>query len=50
MCSPYELVLDNYTLAHVAIDQCFSNWVPQRGVRGSERRKCAIAEELYWRS
>jgi hypothetical protein len=43
-------VIDNYTLAHVAIDKCFSSWVPQRGVRGSERRKCAIAEELYWQS
>jgi len=21
------------------IERCFSNWVPQRGVRGSERRK-----------
>jgi len=23
---------------------CFSNWVPQRGVRCSERRKCVMAE------
>jgi hypothetical protein len=24
-------------------EQCFSNWVPQRGVRGFERRKCIMA-------
>ena len=24
-------------------EQCFSNWVPQRGVRGFERRKCVMA-------
>jgi len=35
-------------------DHCFSNWVPrnlmvpQSGVKGSERRKCVLAEELYW--
>jgi hypothetical protein len=29
--------------------QCFSNWFPRRGVRGSERRKCVMAEEFYLR-
>jgi len=38
------------------LDQCFSNcaprntMVPRIGVRGSERRKCVMAEEFYWRS
>jgi hypothetical protein len=32
------------------IQQCFSDWIPQRGVRGSERRKCVMANEPYWRS
>jgi len=32
------------------LQRCFSNWVPQRGVRGSERRKCVLGEEFYWRS
>lgn len=27
-----------------------SNWVPQRGVMGSERRKRTMAEEFYWLS
>jgi hypothetical protein len=25
------------------VEQCFSNWVPQTGVRGFERRKCVMA-------
>jgi hypothetical protein len=33
-----------------AIDKHFSNWVPQRGVRGSERDKCVMVEEFYWLS
>ena len=32
------------------LQRCFSNWVPQRGVRGSERRACVWGEEFYWRS
>jgi len=30
--------------------QCFSDWVSRRDVRDSERRKCVMAEEFYWRS
>jgi hypothetical protein len=30
--------------------QCICNWVPRRGVKGSERRNCVMAEEFYWRS
>ena len=30
--------------------QCFSNWVPQRGVRSSERRKCEMEKDFYCRS
>ena len=32
------------------LTQCFSKWVPRKGVRGSERRKCVLAGELSWRS
>ena len=28
------------------IEQCFSNWVPRRGVSGSEGRKCVMAEDF----
>jgi len=31
-------------------DQCFSNRVPQSGNRDSERRKCLMEAEIYWRS
>jgi hypothetical protein len=31
------------------VEQCFSNLVLGRGVRGSEIRKCVMAEEYYWR-
>jgi hypothetical protein len=30
--------------------QCFSNWVPRRGLKDSERRKFVMAEEFYLRS
>jgi len=38
------------------LDQYFSNWalrntkVRRMGVNGSERRKCVMADEFYWRS
>jgi hypothetical protein len=31
------------------LGQCFKTCVPQRGVKGSERRKCEMAEEFCWR-
>jgi hypothetical protein len=34
----------------IGIEQCGSNWVPQTGVLGSERRKSVMAEEFYWLS
>jgi hypothetical protein len=30
------------------LNQCFSKWVPRTSVRGSERRKCVMAEEFYY--
>jgi hypothetical protein len=32
------------------LDQCFSNWGPQRCVRCYEGRKRVMVEEFYWRS
>jgi hypothetical protein len=29
-----------------SLDQCFSKWVPRRGLGGSDRRKCIMAEEF----
>ena len=34
----------------VSRKQSFSNWVQRKGVRGSDRPKCVMADEFYWRS
>jgi hypothetical protein len=42
--------IHSYYQQTTVVSLCSSNWVPQRGVRGSERQKCIMAKEFYWQS
>ena len=44
------LIMDPAFQFRFTVHQCFSNWAPRRGVRGSDRRKCVMVEGFYWRS
>ena len=49
-CAGVERANLRYIWLINSLEQCFSNWVPQEGVSGSERRKFVMAEQFYWRS